>query len=80
MSFSFGFISILCEVLTVVIIVRVIFSWFPLSAHNPISVILHQLTEPILAPLRKLLPRIGMLDISPLVAIIVLQLIVHLLP
>ena len=36
---------------------------------------LHEVTEPILAPLRNVIPRIGMIDISPLVAIILLQII-----
>ncbi len=41
--------------------------------------ILYRVTEPILAPLRRVIPRAGMLDFSPLVAIILLQLIVSLL-
>lgn len=38
-------------------------------------VVLHDVTEPILAPLRQVIPRIGMLDFSPMVAIILLNLI-----
>jgi YggT family protein len=36
---------------------------------------LYELTEPILAPLRSVIPRIGMIDITPLVAIILIQII-----
>ena len=79
MSFLFGFISILCEILTIVIIVRVIFSWFTLDTRNPAYLILYQLTEPILAPLRRIVPRLGMFDISPLIAIIILQLVAGIL-
>ncbi len=43
-------------------------------------VILGQITEPFLAPLRRVVPRVGMLDITPLVAIILLQLILFSLP
>ncbi len=42
---------------------------------NPLVVVLHEITEPILAPLRSVVPRIGMIDITPLVAIILLQVI-----
>jgi YggT family protein len=37
--------------------------------------VLYELTEPILAPLRSVIPRIGMIDITPLVAIILIQMI-----
>ncbi len=38
-------------------------------------VFLHDITEPILSPLRQFLPRLGMLDLSPLLAIILLNLV-----
>jgi len=40
-------------------------------------VFLHDITEPILSPLRQFLPRLGMLDLSPLVAIVLLNLIAN---
>ena len=40
-------------------------------------IFLHDITEPILAPLRQFLPRLGMLDLSPLLAIILLNLIAN---
>ena len=40
-------------------------------------IFLHDITEPILAPLRQFLPRLGMLDISPLLAIVLLNLIAN---
>jgi len=40
-------------------------------------VFLHDITEPILAPLRQFLPRLGMLDLSPLLAIILLNLVAN---
>jgi len=75
----FSFIRILCEVLTIAIFVRVILSWF-LTRPNTLSIILDKITEPILAPLRRIIPRAGMFDFTPLVAIILLQLIASLLP
>ena len=73
------FIIILCDVLSFAIIVRAVLSWFPINPYNPALVILHQITEPILAPLRRIVPRIGMLDITPVVAIVILQVIPMLL-
>lgn len=35
---------------------------------NPIFVVIHEITEPILAPIRQFMPRIGMIDLSPMVA------------
>ena len=62
-------------VLTALIFFRAILSWFPIDPHNPLVTVLYEVTEPILAPLRNVIPRIGMIDITPLVAIILVQLI-----
>ena len=80
MTFFFIFIGFLCQALTVIILIRAIFSWLVTDPRNPIMVILYQLTEPILAPLRRFLPRLGMLDISPLAAVFILQFIIYFLP
>lgn len=42
--------------------------------------ILYQVTEPILAPLRRIIPKVGLFDLTPMVAIILLQVIRYLLP
>lgn len=80
MTFLFNFLGLLCEVLTIAILVRVILSWFSPSPTNRLVNIVYQVTEPILAPLRRIIPRVGRLDFSPLVAIILLQIISYLLP
>ena len=80
MDFLFDFIRILCRVLTFAIIFRAILSWFSPRPTNIVAVILYRVTEPLLAPLRRIIPRVGMLDFTPLVAIILLQLIYHFLP
>ena len=80
MAFLFYFIRLLCEVLTLAIIFRAILSWFSPRPTNILAVILYRVTEPLLAPLRRIIPRIGMIDFTPMVAIILLQLIKYLLP
>ena len=79
MEFFFNFLRLLCEVLTFAIFIRVILSWFS-PRPNALTVILVKITEPILAPLRRIIPRAGMFDLTPLVAIIILQLIAAFLP
>ena len=70
------FVGLLVTVLTVAIFVRVVLSWLPIGGSNhPIVAIIYQITEPILAPLRRILPRLGMLDLSPMAAIVILWLI-----
>lgn len=69
------FVDLLFQILILAIIARALLSWFPVRPGNPfyaLAVILHQITEPILAPLRRIIPMIGMIDISPLVAILLL--------
>jgi len=80
MAFLFDFLRLLCQVLTLAIIFRAILSWFSPRPTNILAVILYRVTEPLLAPLRRIIPRAGMFDFTPLVAIILLQLIARLLP
>lgn len=72
----FGIAKVLEVVLTIymwVIIIRALISWVNPDPYNPIVQMLQKLTEPVLRPLRKLIPvyRIG-IDVSPLIAILVI--------
>jgi len=78
-TFLFNFLELLCEVLTLVILIRVIMSWFSRGPTNMLANIIYQVTEPILAPLRRIIPRVGPLDFTPMVAVILLQLIAQLI-
>ena len=62
-----------------IIIVQVIISWVNPGAYNPLTVIMHQLSEPVLTPVRRLIPPAGGFDWSPLVAMIILNLALILL-
>ena len=61
------------------IFARIILSWFPTKTTNPIVVFVFALTEPILAPIRRVVPKFGMIDISPMVALIAIIIIQGLL-
>ena len=63
-------------VLTVAIIARALLSWFPnINPANPAVEFLMTITEPILAPIRSVMPRMGFIDLTPLIAIILLQVV-----
>lgn len=80
MSFIFDLVKLLCQLLILAIFIRAVISWVAPGQANALTNVLYQITEPILSPLRRVIPRFGMLDFTPLVAIILLQLITWLLP
>jgi YggT family protein len=68
----------LFSVYFVVLVARIILSWFPLQPGTTlasIAGIIYELTEPDLGPVRRLIPSIGMFDISPIVVFIGLQIL-----
>ena len=65
-------IDYLFNAILIAIFIRAILSWFPVSRENPIVSVVFQITDPILAPVRRIMPRTGMIDLSPMVTIIVL--------
>ncbi|MBI4220774.1 MAG: YggT family protein [Chloroflexi bacterium] len=66
------FLSYLLYLLAWLIIARSILSWFPNIQGNIFVQILRQITDPILLPLQKVVPRVGMFDFTPTIAVIVL--------
>ena len=75
MSIFVTFVNILCLVLLWAIVARAILSWFSIRPDNPLMIILSEITEPILSPLRRIVPKIGMFDITPMVAILLLWMV-----
>ena len=74
--FFLFFVNALFTIMIWAIIGRALLSWFPMRPGNPfhpLAVILFQITEPVLGPLRRVIPTIGMIDISPIVALLLLQ-------
>jgi YggT family protein len=66
----YGFLSIY----SLLVIIRVIFSWAMLSYSNRIMRFLIDVTEPLMGPLRRVVPLLGRIDISPIVALLILWL------
>lgn len=66
----YNFISLVFDIFIFAIFIQAILSWINPDPHNPVSSILHSLTTPVLRPVRKLLPDMGGIDISPIFALI----------
>ena len=55
-----------------IIIIRAIISWVNPDPYNPIVQFLYHITEPVLRPIRRIIPPIGGIDISPVVVLIII--------
>ena len=79
-SYLFQFLNLLLTVLTVAILIRALLTWVPnMDPSNPLVRLLNQITDPLLQPARRLIPPMGGMDLSPIVVIVVLQLLQRLL-
>jgi YggT family protein len=58
---------------TLIVFVAVVLSWLRLSPDNPVVRVVATLTEPVLAPIRKLLPDLGGIDFSPMILLVLVQ-------
>ena len=73
------------QIYFVILLVRVIFSWVQAfggripDAIEPVNRLVYQVTEPVLAPFRRVIPPAGMFDLSFIVAIIVLQIVARII-
>lgn len=68
----FSFVRILAQALNLAILARVLISWLPISQDNVLVQILYGVTEPILGPIRRVLPNMGGLDLSPMIGLILI--------
>ncbi len=68
-------VGLLVQLLAFAIFARAILTWFPIDRSGPVFQALNAVTDPILEPLRRIIPPVGMIDISPMVAMIVLLII-----
>lgn len=78
MSSLISAVQLISLVLTLIVLADVIVSFF-LNPYHPVRRWLDSVVEPMLAPIRRILPSIGPLDFSPLVLLILIQLVQDLL-
>lgn len=69
---NFG--AILCDLLSMAIFFQILLSWVIGKGH-PVYDFLESLTAPVLKPIKKLMPRMGMFDLSPMVALFGLEIV-----
>jgi YggT family protein len=79
MPFTLLLIKSLVVTAWLIVLGRVLLSWIDPQFQRPISQFVYSLTEPVLAPIRKVLPRAGMFDLSPLVLLLGLGLLMRVL-
>ncbi|HWP95124.1 MAG TPA: YggT family protein [Gammaproteobacteria bacterium] len=72
-------VELLFNVYLVAILLLVLLSWISPGHYNPAAVLLDELTRPVLQPCRRLIPPLGGLDLSPLIALVALQVLKMLL-
>ena len=70
-----GVTSLFLKVFFFALIISVILSWVAPGTHNPAAELVNQICEPLLSPIRRILPNLGGLDLSPIFAFIALNLI-----
>lgn len=79
MRYLSTFINILSQVLSIAILARVLMSWVPSLQQSGFGRFIYEITEPILRPIRRLIPPLGMLDLSPFIAMVIIQVLAQLL-
>ncbi len=77
------FVALLVRALLIsawlILLGRVLLSWVDPRFERPISRFVYDLTEPVLAPIRRLLPSTGMLDLSPFILLLGIALLMRVL-
>jgi YggT family protein len=66
-----GVTALFIKVFFFALIISVILSWVAQGSHNPAAELINQICEPLLAPIRRILPSLGGLDLSPIVAYLI---------
>jgi YggT family protein len=67
-------------VFELILLARILLSWFPnVDRSNPLIQFLYDITEPVLRPIREFLPPTGMMDFSPLVVFLIIQVLMQVL-
>lgn len=78
MAFVVQIINMLAQIITLLVIAQVVLSYF-MSPYHPVRQVVDRVVEPLLAPIRRIMPQTGMLDFSPMVLIILVQIVARLL-
>jgi YggT family protein len=75
--FLYNLLDNLCNVYVIIILIRAIMSWFIRDPYNPLFRFVISMTEPALAPIRRILPDMGGMDFSPILLILIIQYLIR---
>lgn len=70
-----GLVALTIKLFFFALLLTIVLSWIAPMSHHPLAELLSQLTEPVMAPVRRIIPPIGGLDLSPIVVFIGINLI-----
>ena len=73
MEMVFYILYKLVDIYSWALIIYILMSWFPNARETGIGMFLARICEPFLEPFRRIIPSLGMIDISPIIAILVLN-------
>ncbi|MBM3189200.1 MAG: YggT family protein [Chloroflexi bacterium] len=73
MNALYYFVIFLARILNLAILARVFLSWLPIDRNSGFVHLILEITEPILGPIRRIMPSLGGLDLSPMVGLILVQ-------
>lgn len=68
-----GLISLVLNLLTFAIIGRALLSWFDPGMRSSVGRFLYEVTEPVIAPIRRVVPSMGAFDLSPIIALFLIR-------
>lgn len=68
-----GVVLMVLNIYFIAILAGIVLSWVAQGSYNPTVILIHQLTEPVMAPFRKILPPMGGLDLSPILVFLVIN-------
>ena len=72
--FIINIIELLLQLFNLALLARIILSWFPnVDRRNPVIQFLFDITEPVLRPIREMLPSSGMFDFSPMIVFLIIK-------
>ncbi len=78
MTLIFQLLFYVLWIFELVLLARVLLSWFPnVDRSNPLIQLVYDVTEPILRPIREMLPQTGMVDFSPLIVFLIIQVLLR---
>ena len=78
MTIFIQLINLVAQIITILVVIQVFTSYF-MDPYHPVRQSLDRLVEPILHPIRRVLPQTGVLDFSPLVLIVLVQIVARIL-